>query len=345
LSRSASSPKKVARKVAVLTVLLVFAAVRPALADGYDSVIGSAVAARDRARESGEARDWQAALDLFALAVDLRPTKEAKFEFAEAASALEIYDEAFAAYQDALALELGGKAAERARAFIAERAAELGFLDVTGPAGTRLRVDGRMRAVLPLARPLVVLPGARRLQAEAVGFLPWQRELNVDRGAPRALALDLEPEPMAAPPAPKTIAPPRAEPQKPAPSSKPLRWGLPALVAGSGAAAAGIAGTIVTTVLITDRRKTLEANCVVLRNDGCESTLPSRRSAAQSAADDIATLEAVRWISAGAAVLGTGAAVLGAFRLGSEREPKTSTRDVVFHFSSRAVEIEWRGTF
>ena len=326
-----------------MLVLTLFLA-RTAQADGYDSVIESAVAARDRARESGEARDWQTALNLFALAVDLKPTKEAKFEFAEAASELRIFDEAFTAYEDALALELTGKAEERARAFIAEHAQALGVLELTGPVGTRVRVNGRLRGVLPMSRPLAVLPGVRLLEAEAVGFIPWQREVNVDPGSRQALLLDLLAEHAMAPQPPKTAlpSPPRADEP---PAKEPVRWGLPTLVTGSAVAAAGIAGAIVTTVLVADRRNALEANCIILRDDACESTLPSRLDAAQSAADDIATLETVRWISMGTAVLGAGAAVLGALRLGSEREPKPPRREVLLHFSRRDIAIEWRGAF
>jgi hypothetical protein len=94
-----------------------------ASADDYDATVARAAEARDRALESQSAEDWRQALALFAAAVALRPTMEAKFEYAEAAARLGLDDVARAAYQAAIDLGLEGKAAERARRFVEEHQA------------------------------------------------------------------------------------------------------------------------------------------------------------------------------------------------------------------------------
>jgi hypothetical protein len=181
--------------VALSTVALRIVLTTPAFADSYDSAIARGVAARDRALETGSVEDWQQALDLFAEAVDLKPTKEAKFEFAGVAVRLHLEDEAFAAYEEALGLGLQGRAEERARAFVEAHGLEVARLDVAGPAGTMVYVGSRRRAVLPLSRPLVVSAGALLVRLEPPGSRPWEAKISIEAGK----TTSLKPE-LAAPP-------------------------------------------------------------------------------------------------------------------------------------------------
>jgi hypothetical protein len=102
-----------------------------AFAQEYESALLDGVAARDRALETGKEGDWQRALQHFARARQARSTKEAEFEYAEAALRVNLWSEAYAAYEAALALGLQGKAETRARAFLSARAAEVTRVEAT----------------------------------------------------------------------------------------------------------------------------------------------------------------------------------------------------------------------
>jgi len=51
------------------------------------------------------------------------------------------------------------------------------------PAGARVMVDGLFKAKAPLAAPLEVAPGLRRLEVEAPGHHPWTGEARASAGA------------------------------------------------------------------------------------------------------------------------------------------------------------------
>jgi hypothetical protein len=124
--------------------------------------------------ETGSSSDWQRAGEHFGRARELRSTKQAEFEFAEAALRLDRWLDAYAAYEAALDLGLEGKAAERARTLLAARAPEVARLAVEGPPGARIRVGDGSSIELPLRRPLVVRPGSIELRAECSGFVSRQ---------------------------------------------------------------------------------------------------------------------------------------------------------------------------
>jgi hypothetical protein len=131
--------------------LLLSSVVCRASADDYDSAVARAAEARDRALESQGAEDWRQTLELFATAIALRPTMEAKFEYAEAAARLGLDDVASAAYQEALELGLEGKAAERARRFVQEHQPQ------SDAAAAAPAPRGDLERVLPRAVPPTVV--------------------------------------------------------------------------------------------------------------------------------------------------------------------------------------------
>jgi hypothetical protein len=335
----------------LLSALLFAAAIsNNAFADTYDSAVARGIAAKERALETNRAGDWQEALDLFAAAISLDPTKEAQFEFAEAAAQLHLDAEAFDAYRLALAQGLAGKAAERAQQFVELHAHAFGTLDVKGPSGARLYINGRKRGVLPLAHPLVVSVGALHLQVDVTGFRSWERELSMAADGDTVVDLSLEPAmpptpaqlPLAAPaPAPPA---PRA-PRGPATRAAPRMWEVPTLIAGGGLTLLGATGAIVTSVLVTDRRQTLKSNCALLEADQCRATTSGRLNAAQSAANDIVTLERLRWASVGVAAVGLGAAVVSAWRLSGRGASHATASGGSVQISSEEVRLQWSGNF
>lgn len=336
-------------RLALATLLLAACTSVSAFADTYDSAVARGIAAKERALETNRTSDWEEALELFAAAISLNPTKEAEFEFAEAAAQLHLDDEAFDAYRTALAQGLSGRAAERAQQFVDARVHAFATLDVQGPAGARLYVNGRKRAVLPLARPLTVSAGAARLNVDAQGFRAWEREISLQPGQTRQLEVALEPEakptptpaPLA-PPAAKTPVPPRRTAPAPAPPAR--TWEVPTLIVGGGLTLLGATGIIVTSVLLPDRRETLKSNCALLRGDDCRATTSSHVQAAQSAADDIVTFERLRWASVGVAAVGLGAVAASVWRLSGRAAPKAATNGSV-QVSRREVQVLWTGDF
>jgi hypothetical protein len=184
--------------IVVACAALHLAGATAARADSYDAAIARGVAARDRALDSGSAEDWEVALDLFTQAIELRPTKEAKFEFAGVAARVHLEDEAYAAYEEALELGLAGKAQEWARAFLREHRLDVARLDLVGPIGTTVAVGGRPRGVLPLARPLVVAAGAVLVHLETPRAKRWEARISLPAGETSTLRPDLDDAPSTA---------------------------------------------------------------------------------------------------------------------------------------------------
>jgi hypothetical protein len=316
-----------------------------AWADGYVSAVSRGAAARDRALETGSVQDWEEALELFAAAVELSPSKEAKFEFAQAASQLHLDDEACGAFVEALELGLAGRAEEQARAFVASHEGAMGTLEIQGPDGARVYVNERKRGVLPLSRPLFVSVGTARVHVDKTGFRPWEREVLIEPRKSQALSPALEAQVEAVQTARPSDPPAqRDEPRADSPPSAP-GWGQSLLIAGGAAATVGAAGVVATSLLLTDQRQTLRENCVVLRDDECVATTAGRARAAERAGDTILTLKATRWAALGTALVGVGALAVGVFRLSTSTRPAPPRREVRVDISPGKVSIQWQAEF
>lgn len=310
-----------------------------AWADDYTDAASRAAAARDRALETGRAQDWQEALELFAAAGELRPTPEAKFEFAEAARQLGFEDQALQAFEDALALGLTGKARERAEEFVAQRASAFGRLSVRGPAGARLYVDNAKRAVLPAPRSIVLAPGPHRVHVETGNQPPFERAVTIVASetnevvVSRAAVLAQEST---------TPAPPALRPEPDSPS----RWRTPVLVASGGLVVAGVTTALVSSVLIASKRHDLEQECAELQDGGdeCAATTATHVTTAQSLGNDILALKGVRWVAVGAAVLGAGGIVLALVGLSRDGEKPARSRAALV-VGPETVGVTWRSGF
>lgn len=60
-------------------------------------------------------------------------------------------------------------------------AATAATLQVAGPAGTRVTVDGTVAGTLPLAGPLTLAPGLHELLGELPGMMPHRQQLRIER--------------------------------------------------------------------------------------------------------------------------------------------------------------------
>jgi hypothetical protein len=201
--RSARALRRTAwgrRCAGVALLLAALLGVSEARAGGYEETLREGVAARDRARASERSSDWQHAQELFARAAAEHDTPEARFELAEAASELDNVAIAYESYEISLDKGLSGKAAEIARAFMAAHEDEVARLELVGPTGSSVFVNGQRRAQLPLARPLVVPAGRVRLGLVAPRAAPWEEAVHFDAQVLMHLAPELALESASRPP-------------------------------------------------------------------------------------------------------------------------------------------------
>ncbi|HEX5100110.1 MAG TPA: PEGA domain-containing protein [Polyangiaceae bacterium] len=317
-----------------------------ARADGYDSAVARAAAARDRALETGSAVDWREALELFGAAIEFNPTMDAKFEYAEASVRLDLVDEAFGAYTDALELGITGKARERAQAFVNEHEHSLGGLALAGPAGARIYVDERKRGTLPLAHAIPLVPGIHKLHADATGFRPLEGDITVNADQTTAITLVLEPA--AAPAAPPAAAPaPPSAPRGPQDTVASSRgsWATPVLIAGGALLAGGAVIIVATTANISKKHDQLEEVCVVLEGDVCKATTAGDVSTAQHIGNDILAAKGLRWGGVAAAVVGLGAVGVSVFELATRKDDKKVQQSARVEVGAAFTGVRWRADF
>ena len=103
----------------------------------------------------------------------------------------------------------------------------LGSLEVIGPAGAELRIDGRVAGTLPLKKPARVPIGNLTVELRQEGFFPGTRPVSITAGELTRESIDLQPLPVAPPPPPKL---------PPGPASGPAAGGT----AGGGSDLSGI---------------------------------------------------------------------------------------------------------
>ena len=73
----------------------------------------------------------------------------------------------------------------------------LGSLDVIGPAGAELLIDGRAAGTLPLAKPARVPIGSLTIEVKKDGFFPATRPVSIAAGELTRESVDLQPQPVA----------------------------------------------------------------------------------------------------------------------------------------------------
>ena len=194
--------------------------------------------------------DYQAALDAFQRSHQARPTTRSHAEIGLAEQALHRWVEA--------ETDLAGAMAEKENAWLEEHRplldkaladvrSHLGVLTVeSGPRGAQVKIDGETRGVLPLPRPLFLLPGTVHVEITAPERRPWRTEAAIKPGETSRLApifepLDLPPVmPVATVARPAKTDQPQPQPQPRLAEPTALKIvGWLALAAGSAAAGAG----------------------------------------------------------------------------------------------------------
>lgn len=170
-------------------------------------------------------------------------------------------------------------------------------LDVQ-PEGAEVSLDGTVVGKSPLAEPLVVDVGERRVQARAAGYVAVGQTLTLAGGDWRQITLTLEPEPTAAKPLPES---PRQPPRHSAPGAvvapeKKSGW----LWVGWGATGALAASSAVSAVLGASAASEL-------------GELRDSRDSTQDERDDAQSRAEARLLAAD--ILGVAAAATGAVTL------------------------------
>jgi hypothetical protein len=341
------------RAAAIAAVLLaLLARERPARADAYQATLTQAIAAKERALDVNEPARWEEALRLFQEADAIRPTREAKYELGYAAERLRRNDLAVEAYEGAIDLGLTGAPRTKAEVFVGAHAASMARLELRGPAGLRVRVGGVDRGRLPLARPLVLFPGAVELELVAPDGGRSAQIVSLSSGHLDVLELPSGglPAPGAAPtplpgvPAPSPLARDQTPPPPPPPPPGPPGHAPAAAywLAGAGLAIGAAAAVMlpVSTSQIGTARANLKQDCgqpgLSADGDSCPSppagTTQAQRNQLQSEVNTIATWKNVHtgaWIGVGAGLVAaiTGISLAVAVRDGG---PSGSTVGLVW---------------
>ena len=196
-------------------------------------------------------RDEEALAD-FQRAYSIEPTARALAQIALAEAALEQWSSAEADLLRSLALSDPWIDRQRPvlRVALGEIQAHLGTLELSGPVGAQVWIDGVLVTRLPKA--FVRVPARRMvLELRAAGSTPARRELEVAAGASVRIALDLQPE---RPEPPRSPGAPTGGPAPGGPDERTTASGarrVTAWVAGGSATLALAAGVAFTTFVVS----------------------------------------------------------------------------------------------
>ncbi|MCC7385737.1 MAG: hypothetical protein IT384_28060 [Deltaproteobacteria bacterium] len=209
-------------------------------------------------------------------------------------------------------------------AALSEVRGRLGSLDVLGPAGAEITVNGEPKGALPLERPIRVVAGSVTLEARLEGSWPLSRTIDVPANGLARETVKLTPKPVAQAPTPEPApvapaaplpspGPGKTEPAKAAPvktepavtahaggASGPGVWPWVAL----GAGAVGIGVGIVGVILHNSHASTWNSvECTPQNGATREETCADERSAAESGS----TLATIGFIGGGVGIAAAGA--------------------------------------
>lgn len=292
---------------AIAIVLAGLSATPRAHADGWDAAMAQGAAARDRATDTGDPAEWDVALRSFEEADKLKSTADSKFELANAAAHLHADALACDAYESAIDKGVTGKAKDVATAFIAAHDKDVARLNVVGPAGTIVVIQGHRRGVLPLTKPIVVFRGKSSVTLQMPDGSRVEREIDADGTALTTLDVTVTEKPV-------VVDRPQFPPSSRLPVSHTTEWILVGV--GGGLMVTGFVGYLVSSSALTSKRGDLPDSCAVLDgSDACANPRLGRTSDAQSTVDSIATWKTMRVVSAIGAGVGLGVAAYGLIRL------------------------------
>lgn len=148
-----------------------------------------------RGLELVQSEEWDAALAEFLASRELFPTQVAIKNAAislrqlrRLAEALDMYEELVRGFGDKLQPD-DRRAVDKALVDLGNQVAEVTVLG--NSAGAVVVIDGKQRGTLPLARPLRVDTGTRRVRVFKEGFLPFETELTLAGAQKREVRADL----------------------------------------------------------------------------------------------------------------------------------------------------------
>jgi len=142
--------------------------------------------------------DYQAALEAFQRAHQARPSTRSRTEIGLAEQALHRWVEAETDLAGTLSEKAEDAWLESHRSLLEKALADvhthLGMLTVeTGPRGAQVKINGELRGLLPLSRPLFLLPGTVQIEITAPERRPWRSEAQIKLGETTPLAPIFEP--------------------------------------------------------------------------------------------------------------------------------------------------------
>jgi hypothetical protein len=274
------------------------------VASAQEADASTRMAARDLAMTGAEAfdeQDFATALDRFQRAESLYKVPSIAVMVARSLARVGRVVEAVDKYEETLRMPLDAAAPEAFQRAVAGAKAEVEVerarvarlelrLPADAPAGTELRLDGKLVPAALVGVPIPVDPGSHRVEARAPGRQPFGQELTLGEGGRQSLDVSLPFEQ----PAPAPVAPTRLAAERGAGPST-----LTVVLLAGGAAA--VAGGAVTGVVALNRRSKLDDVCT----PGCPSGMRS----------DIQSFRLNRALSyigfgLGAAAIGTGTYLL-----------------------------------
>jgi hypothetical protein len=252
--------------------------------DGAFLIVVSLVLGQGLARADGDDSDafinqglkamrkgaYQAALDAFQRAHQVRPTTRSRTEIGLAEQALHRWVEAEGDLAAALSeekdawLEPHRPLIEKA---LADVRSHLGMLTIeSGPRGARVKINGDPSGLLPLPRPLFLLPGTVQIEIAATERRPWRSEVQIKLGETARLApifepLDERPTVMPVPPAVRKAEVERENLADADPKAlRVIGW----LAVAAGAVAAGTGAFLLTRSQAGSSRRLISIECLAL---------------------------------------------------------------------------------
>lgn len=338
-------------------------------APSYRNTLLVALAAKDRALDSGDPADWATTLDLLQRADALQATAVTKYEIGFAAAQLDKLDIAIENFQAAIQRGLSGKASERAREYIVSHLAQMAQVHLEGPAGTAILLRGAERARLPLSTFIYVAPGPVTLEAV---FPNQQRvERHLELAAGRITRALLEPDETQPPPLQERLASLRgvnnqdsasAEPHgsgearasfalhqtatpsaiKPSRSRRQAGWAL----AAAGATVAVLSGAFMPVAYsgVTSSRNALRDACEVQLGgpDTCSHAKQGRWQEAQSASNAVATWKMARTVSWVGLLTGLAATLGGGALIAQPWKGEHALATMQMSFDPYALQVSYR---
>lgn len=196
-----------------------------------------------RGAELYRAEHYREAVAAFLEADRLAPSPALSFNIARAYERLNDVSGALRWYRDYLRRSPNAKNAAEVKtriAVLAERLSQAGLQQLSvlsSPTGATVVIDGRAVGATPFTAELP--PGRHRLLLNLPGYLDSARDFLLAARLPRDVVVSLEPEPHAAPNAPRAQLGPETGPAAREPSPQTRFGAVPWVVMGSGAATLG----------------------------------------------------------------------------------------------------------